>query len=80
MGRVEGVSRLRNVISQVYEYQYSSRRHCAKDLCGMEVTAEPPPAPPPHGLHDGIKPGIGRNRCLEHHPDPPFFEFLVLAS
>ena len=29
---------------------------------------------------DGMKPGIGRNRCFEHHPDPPFFEFLVLAS
>ena len=48
--------------------------------CDLEVAAEPPPAPPPRGLHDGMKPGIGRNRCFEHHPDPPFFEFFVLAS
>ena len=66
--------------AQVGHGVFGDGRLRGEDFYGMEVTAEPLLAPPPHGLHDGMKPGIGRNRCFEHHPDPPFFEFLVLAS
>jgi hypothetical protein len=48
----------------------------AEDVCrvdeGCECDMVDSVGSPPRSLQDGMKPGIGRKRCLEHHPDPPF--------